>query len=183
MFKENFYIFTGQDGNTLIGKTTFLNELAYKMKLSFDKKIAFIAATHELEDFESFLSDRYEIFRFLSYDDKNNRKILESISELCQTGKIDYVFVDDMDSFMPNDSKLADNYIRIIESMPVKKVVTIYTLYNLNELNIKKSFKYSILETRKTNINNSFEYLVDNVKMNEFILSLIREEKINNLLK
>ena len=54
---------------------------------------------------------------------------------------------------------------------------------NLNELNIKKSFKYSILETRKTNINNSFEYLVDNVKMNEFILSLIREEKINNFLK
>jgi hypothetical protein len=120
----------------------------------------------------------------MSYDDENNMKTLQVIEELCKKEKIDFLFVDDIDSFFPSDEFVAKKYVSFIDSIPVRKVVTCndnssIPLYEFeNEITDSKNY---FLEM-KYNKGRSYA-TIDDVRAHDFIKAFIRDEKIKTILE
>lgn len=181
MFKNNFSIIVGPSKTW---KSSALHSIAYDLKSHLNKNIIFLGATHEFEGNTHFMNQRYELYRFMSYDDKNNMKTLQVIEELCKKEKIDFLFVDDIDSFFPSDEFVAKKYVSFIDSIPVRKVVTCndnssIPLYEFeNEITDSKNY---FLEM-KYNKGRSYA-TIDDVRAHDFIKAFIRDEKIKTILE
>lgn len=184
MFSEDFSIFIGPSS---VGKTTLLHRLAYEAKLHLGLKIAFIGMVED-EYGSAFLKNRYEVLRYIGYDDRNNRMSLESISQQCSSGDIDMVFIDDIDMFMSTDPVARLEYLSIIESICVSKLAVCSTFPFLDEeyeYTIDNFRCYSLACEHEWNTNGipSWSYQVDGVDWKDFISSIIRDKKINDILR
>jgi len=183
MFNNNFTIITGEPRT---GKSTALHELAYELKHAFGMKIAFLAATNEFEDHIRFLGDRYEIYRFLSYSEENDMKTLLLIEELCQRKKIDFVFIDDIESFFPSNEAAAKKYVSFIDKIAARKVAACcddssipLPLYRFEkEMSDVKNYFISMEYKNGRSFAN-----IDGQSAADFIKSIVRDEKIKKLLE
>jgi hypothetical protein len=181
MFKNNFSIIVG-DSKTW--KSSALHAIAYDLKSQLNKKIIFLAATHEFEGSSHFLNQRYDLYRFLSYDDENNMKTLQVIQELCQNDAIDFIFIDDIDCFFPSNEPAAKKYVSFLDKIPTRKIATCnddssIPLYEFGH-EITDSENYFL----KMKYNKERSYAtIDDVLANDFIKSFIRDEKIKTLLE
>lgn len=179
MFKNNFNIIVG---NEKTWKSSFLHSVAHDLKTQLNKRIVFLGATHEFESNAHFMNERYELYRFLSYDDENNMKTLQVIEELCKRKSIDFIFVDDIESFFPSNKSAAKKYIAFIDNIPVRKVAT------CNDDSSIPLFEYEITDSKnyflemKYNKGRSYA-AIDDVRANDFIKSFIRDEKIKTILE
>ena len=178
MFSEDFSIFIGPSGN---GKTTFLHRLAFEMKDKLGSRIAFISPEYDVHEDAYFMNRRYEMTRFLSSREPNNLKIIESISELCSSKKIDFVFVDDIDSF-------GKAIFDAIERIPANKAVTCSLFPFIDEnyeytIGSFKNYSLSVEYNGKDTRSNAWRFQVDGEEWNSFISSSIRNQKINSIIR
>jgi hypothetical protein len=179
MFKNNFNIIVG---NSNTWKSSALHSIAYDLKSHLNKKIIFLAATQEKE--AHFLNQRYDLYRFMSYDDVNNMKILHVIEELCIKDNIDFLFIDDIDYLYPNNDSKIKKYIAFLDKIPVRKIATCgdnssIPLFNFSEeINDSKNY---FLEMR---YNKGRSYVtINDVKADDFIKAFIRDEKLKTILE
>lgn len=181
MFNKNFNIIVG---NNSTWRSSALHTLAYDLKSQLNKKIIFLGATPEFEEKTHFLNERYDLYRFLSYDDDNNIKTLKVIEELCIKDVIDFIFIDDIDFLFPNNESKTKKYISFLNNIPVRKIATCadtssIPLYEYSE-EITDSENYFL----HIKYNNGRSYVtIDDVKADAFIKSFIRDEKIKTLLE
>jgi len=190
MFSEDFSIFIGPSGN---GKTTLLHRMAYEAYNRLGMRIAFLGLA-EGEFSEHFMKKRYDLVRYIGYTDSNNRLALELISELCRDGRIDMIFIDDIDMFMSTDPMARQEYVSILESIPAKKAATCssfpfidesydYTIgsFRCHSLACEHSARKNLMIGGKHH--SAWDYQVDGEEQESFINSLIRDKKINDILK
>jgi hypothetical protein len=178
MFESNFNIIVGPEKSW---KSSALHSIAHDLKSHLGKRIIFLGATHEFESSHNFMSDRYELYRFLSYDDDNNMKTLRVIEELCQKKRIDFLFVDDIESFYTENAK---KYVSFIDRIPVRKVATC----NDDSSTPLFQFEHEITDSKNHFIEMKYKKggsyaTIDGIVANEFIRSLIRDEKIKRILE
>lgn len=181
MFNKNFNIIVG---NNSTWKSSALHALAYDLKSQLKKKIIFLGATPEFEEKTHFMNERYDLYRFLSYDDENNIKTLKVIEELCIKDGIDFIFIDDIDFLFPNNEFKTKKYISLLDKIPVRKIATCsdtssIPLYEYSE-EITDSENYFL--HIKYNKGRSYAS-IDDVSAIAFIKSFIRDEKIKTLLE
>lgn len=160
MFDLNFNTIHGDDKT---GRTRFLLELSSILK-SYGFKIFFLGCTSEFENAKrSGDLSSFDDFRIISTsDDFNNLKIIEVINEITDTKSYDYLIVDDIDY-------LSDNCINSIIKTKVKKVITCLS-DNKKRLPESSTF-YNITDIK------------DMTKINDYIKTLVRDQKINSILK
>lgn len=160
MFDLNFNIING-DQKT--GKTTFLLELSSILK-SYNFKVFFLGCTSEFQNARrsgDLIS--FDDFRIITTsDDYNNLKIIDVVREITDVKLYDYLIIDDIDY-------LSDNAIKSIINTNVKKIVTCLTD------NLKK------LPNNSTIYN--IEDIKDTTQIKDYITTLIRDQKINSILK
>lgn len=186
MLQRDIIIF-GPPGN---GKTTFLHKLAYAMKENFGHRIAYLGpdvrpfeAFGDSSSFHStaFLNKRYEISRCIRPGGKEYecQKAIEVVSEKCSMEKIDFVFVDDID--------LNIQYLKAIESIPARKVMTSFepcsTDLGLFDADGRDCYRLEAKFAARVGFTGGYEYLIEGQKFDEFISSYIREHKINSILR
>jgi hypothetical protein len=177
MFDKNFNIISG-GYNTW--KSSALHAIAYDMKSQLGKKIIFLGSNSDFEKKTHFMNKRYEHFRFLSYDDENNMKTLQVIEELCIKGGIDFLFIDDIDYLFPSSKSVTDKYISFLDKISVRKIATCGDNSSIYQEIIDSKIYYLHL---KSNKGSSTYATIDDVKANDFIKSLIRDEKLKNILQ
>jgi len=183
MLQRDIIIF-GAMGN---GKTTFLHRLAYAMKENFGYRIAYLGpdvrpfeAFGDSSSFHStaFLNKRYEISRCIRPGGKEYecQKAIEVVSEKCSMGKIDLVFVDDID--------LNIQYRDAIESIPASRVMTSTDLEFFGENSDMLDFYHLCAKFgQRHGFARGYDYLIEGQQFDEFISSYIREHKINSILR
>ena len=179
MFKNNFNIIVGADSTW---KSSALHAISYDLKSQLNKKIIFLASVQEKET--HFLNQRYDLYRFLSYDDENNMKTLRVIEELCIKDNIDFLFIDDIDYLYPNNESKIKKYINFLDNIPVRKIATcsdsssipLFDFYE--EITDSKNYFLEI----KYNKGRSYATIND-VRAHEFIKSFIRDEKLKKILE
>jgi hypothetical protein len=181
MFKNNFNLIIAPQKTW---KSSALHALAYDLKSQLKKKIIFLGATPEFEEKTHFLNERYDLYRFLSYDDDNNMKTLKVIEELCIKDGIDFIFIDDIDFLFPNNESKTEKYISFLNNIPVRKIATCsdtssIPLYEYSE-EITDSENYFL--NIKYNKGRSYAS-IDDVSAIAFIKSFIRDEKLKTLLE
>jgi hypothetical protein len=179
MFKNNFNIIIAP---AKTWKSSALHAFAYDLKSQLNKKIIFLGATHEFEGSTHFMNQRYELYRFMSYDDENNMKTLQVIEELCKKEKIDFLFVDDIESFFPVSKAAAKKYVEFIDKIPVRKVAT------CNDESSIPLYDYEITDSKnyflEMRYNKGRSYaMINDVIANDFIKAFIRDEKIKTILE
>jgi hypothetical protein len=181
MFNKNFNIIVGNDRTW---KSSALHALAYDLKSQLNMKIIFLGATPEFEEKTNFMNERYDLYRFLSYDDENNMKTLKVIEELCIKDGIDFIFIDDIDFLFPNNEFKTKKYISLLDKIPVRKIATCsdtssIPLYEYSE-EITDSENYFL--HIKYNKGRSYA-IINDVIANDFIKAFIRDEKIKTILE
>ncbi len=181
MFNKNFNIILGKRSS---GKTYLLWEIS-KIFKSLGYKICFIGLSNEFT--EGYVGDdflkHFDLHRNLTDITGNNDiKMLELVKEIVERDKFDFIFIDDM--------HLNERIHKLISEIEVRKVCT------SNSISSSKQSPISFDKDFDTySINNSYDdetmksvsmiqyngLLVGEIK--EFLLSLTRELKINNVLK
>ena len=187
MLREDFTIFVGQLGH---GKTTFLHRLAFELKAQLGSRIAFISPEYDLQEDAYFMGRRYEMVRYLSAfkesSEYNNKKVIESISELCSSGKIDLVFVDDIEAF-------SDSIFGAIEIIPAKKAFTCssfpfidenyeYTIDGFENYSLSVEYNGNGISGNPQQIP-TWKFSIDGEEWSSFISSYIRDQKIDNIIR
>ena len=192
MLREEFTIFVGPSGH---GKTTFLHRLAFELKARLGSRIAFISPEYEQQEDAYFMSRRYDMVRYLSAfkesSEYNNKKVIESISELCSSGKIDLVFVDDIEAF-------SDSIFGAIKLIPAKKAFTCsyfpfidenyeYTIDGFENYFLKCEYNGNGISGNPQPIP-TWKFSIESVdgireEWNSFISSSIRNQKINSIIR
>ena len=179
MFKNNFNLIIAPQKTW---KSSSLHAFAKDLKSQLNKKIIFLGATHEFDGSTHFMNERYELYRFMNSNDENNMKTLQVIEELCEKGDIDFLFIDDIESFFPSSKSTAKKYVEFIDKIPVRKVATCNDEFSipLYDYEIKDSKNY-FLEMR---YNKGRSYAtINGVIANDFIKAFIRDEKIKTILE
>lgn len=147
MLDTNFTIFYGAGAT---GKSTLMLSLAESMR-KLGLRLAFLGWTPEFKDeaanpeqahLVTGIKRDFEFVRFLTESRLENSKMMELLSELAGRGQFDYLFVDDIcgdypgqaaadspESFVSWQAQQDHAYLKSIEEMRVRKVVT-YTTYD-----------------------------------------------------
>lgn len=185
MFKKNFNIIVG---NNSTWKSSALHAFAYDLKSQLNMKIIFLGATNEFEEKTHFMNERYELCRFLSSDDTNNMKTLQLIEEICIKDGIDFIFIDDIDYLydylFPNNDITTKKYINFLDKIPVRKIATCSDSSSIPLFNFSDEITDSENYFLHIKYNKGRSYAtIDDVKVNDFIKSFIRDEKIKTILE
>lgn len=169
MFNKNFNIILGDRAS---GRTFFLWEISKILKSLNKYKICFVGCTGEFsQDEPMFL--HFDFCRILSKSD--DVQTVEMIKERVERDKYDFILIDDIDCAKKDVQK-------ILKSINVHKIITCKDIPVLGE-------EFNLLKIRTTYNDETIdspiliEYKGDTLDGKSFLLSLIRELKINNVLK
>lgn len=180
MFNDDLSVVVGCNSS---GKTYTL--YSFSEILNYNNVVAWIYfnKNYELSDnlkkisSYQFRIDSYGLFVELS----NDIKTIEIIKEYVERGKVDYLIIDDFDNVNVSLQKL-------ILDLPVKKIISIN--FNINGYHDIR--KYDILNKYKQNLYNlnihdqSISKIItinnETLLLDDYIKSLKRETKINNIL-
>lgn len=177
MFDKNFNIILGKRSS---GKTYLLWEISSLFK-SLGYKICFIGLSSEFDEGYSnhdFIK-HFDLHRNLvDITGNNDIKMLELVKEIVERDSYDYIFIDDM--------HLNERIHKLLSDIKVKKVCTSNIFYDeflSNDLEYDYYGINNIYDDESMQSLSIIEYnglLVG--KVEEFLISLSRDLKINNLL-
>ena len=168
MFDKNFNIIVGDRAS---GRTNLLIEISSALS-SVGYKLCFIGGTTELKD--SFNNNKiYDIYRFAKTDDHWDTLMMESIKEITERDKYDFIIVDDLEY-------LTSRCLSVLKSISVKKIVTSLT-GNIPDVGENNSFVITFPQNKW----GSIKLETNGVEMSpsDIIKVLTRDKKIKSILK
>jgi len=157
MFDKNFNII---HGDRISGRTEFL----FNISKSFNEvglKLFFLSCTGiETKDRFNDIFDDYRIIN--TFDEVNNYKVIEVVKELSEKRKYNFIIIDDID-YLPKSC------VDLLSDIDTSKIVTCLS-ENFEKLPEESNF-YDINDT------------IDLSNVNDIIKGIIRNQKINKVLK
>lgn len=168
MFDDNLNLIVG---GRKVGKTLFLLELAMILKSS-GYKLCFIGGTDEMPLDDEMMSC-FDFARTLSTSKpkEENDKTLELVKEVVNRDKHDFIIVDDVDWMFESSirSLLRINISKICTCVSVLDSLQNSTRFEMGEIHSDQS-PYSIST-------------INGFPVKDFIKSLVRDQKIKNIIK
>lgn len=158
MFDKNFNII---HGDRISGRTEFLFNISKDIK-EVGLKLFFLSCTGDIENKDRFnnIFDDYRIIN--TFDEINNLKVIEVVKELSKKRKYNFIIIDDID-YLPQSC------VDSLSNIDTAKIVTCLS-DNCKKLPEESNF-YNIADVS------------DLSGINEVIKGIIRNQKINSVLK
>lgn len=180
MFNDDLSVVIGCNGS---GKTYTL--YSFSEILNYNNVVAWIYfnKNHNLKKVSSyqFRIDSQGLFTHDRISQSNDIKTIEIIKEYVERGKINYLIIDDFDTINLSLHK-------ILLDIPVKKIISINFningYYDIRKYDILNNYKQTFYNLNIHDQSTSKIIIIDNetLLLDDYIKSLKREVKINNIL-
>jgi hypothetical protein len=168
MFDSNFTFFIGQRYS---GRSTLLFTLADIFQSNGLKSI-FFGGTDEFYDF----SKRKQPFELSFFYRREDKRAIINLNEICIREKINFIFIDDIDF-------LDDTAIDLLSDFHTKKICT--SIFG-KKIDVKDLTTYEIIQRYDDDTLKVITKLkIKNTEllMEDFLKSIERDQKLNNILK
>lgn len=168
MFDSNFTIFIGQRYS---GRSTLLFNLANIFQ-SQGLKSVFFGGTDEFYNF----SHRKQPFELSFFYRRGDKKAIQNLCEICTKEGVNFLFIDDIDF-------LDDTALNLLSDFPIKKICT--SVFG-KKINLENPTIYEVIQRYDDDtlkLITKLKIKKTELLMEDFLKSIEREQKLNNILK